>query len=204
MTNALWHIEHYQGPWNTVVDIGAFIGEFSIAAARKGAKVFAYEASPGNYEFLTNNPEFHENITAYNLAVVGQENGVYFSAGYGPTAKCRPYIDGLEVQTITLEAIISALAPIDFLKIDIEGGEHEMFSRRDRIGPMLEHVRFLQLEIHPMDGFNSMMPNYRIHIDELIDFLRLCGFKDRPCLRRMQHAGDFCSHNHRFNGGRSE
>jgi len=198
MTNALWHLDCYKGQWNIAVDVGAYIAEFSIAAAQRGARVYAYEASPWNYEIMKANPEWHENITAYNLAVVGSANGDWFSNGAGPVAKTRPYIEGMKVQTISLADVVRAHDPVDFLKIDIEGGEHEMFSRRDQIAKVLQQVRFLQLEIHPRDGFLSNQQDYQHQINELISFLQRCGFKDKPCIRRQQHAGDFCSHNHRF------
>ena len=139
-------------------------------------------------------------IEAINRAVVGSALGPWYVEGYGDIVKVRPNIAGHPAKTISLEAVISAHAPIDVLKIDIEGGEHEIFSRRDQVAKALAHVRFLQLEIHPRDGFNSKSPEYQDQIEDLVGFLKRCGFKDKPCYRRKQHPGDFCSHNHNFDG----
>lgn len=200
MSNALSHIDCYNGPWNRAVDIGAYVGEFSIGAAEKGAQVWAYEASNGNYNALVQAIGGTVQIAAINRAVVGNGNGPWYVEGTGNIVRVRPNIQGLPANTIAFETVIRAHGPVDVLKMDIEGGEHEIFSRRDRVAQALSHVRFLQLEIHPRDGFSSTSTETVDHIAELITFLERLGFKDSPCPRRQRYPGDFCSHNHNFKG----
>ena len=60
-----------------VVDVGAFIGWFSIYAAKRGCKVYAFEASPDNYKVLLDNIILNgvqELVTAYNVPLFSEVN----------------------------------------------------------------------------------------------------------------------------------
>jgi hypothetical protein len=58
---------------NTVfVDVGAFLGGYAIRAAKKGAKVLAFEPSKSNYQFLERNIQtnnLRNKIIAFKIAV---------------------------------------------------------------------------------------------------------------------------------------
>jgi FkbM family methyltransferase len=54
------------------IDVGAHIGAFAILAASRGARVYAFEPIPVNYELLLENIQLNglsDQITAYNQAV---------------------------------------------------------------------------------------------------------------------------------------
>src|SRR3989344_7771238 len=64
--------KHYRiQPGDKVVDIGASIGAFSVLAAKRGARVYAYEPTPRSFELLSQNIKGY-NVTANNLAVAGK------------------------------------------------------------------------------------------------------------------------------------
>src|SRR5438874_6633633 len=62
-------------PGWTVVDIGAFLGDFAVFAAQRvaGGRVFAFEPVPSSYRLLRQNLELNRisNVTTYPLAVTG-------------------------------------------------------------------------------------------------------------------------------------
>jgi len=54
------------------VDVGAFLGGYAIRAAKKGAKVLAFEPSKSNYQLLERNIQINNlgnKITAFKIAV---------------------------------------------------------------------------------------------------------------------------------------
>jgi FkbM family methyltransferase len=115
-------------PGDDVVDVGAFIGEFSKAAAHTGNQVYAIEPDSRSYKIakrnlaryrnvlVTNTLITHENaLTNYNLAVDGSESSLS-TPDYGPSRRT------LEMMGIRLDEWGSNI-DIGFLKIDVEGHE---------------------------------------------------------------------------------
>jgi FkbM family methyltransferase len=196
MSNVLWHIDHYKGGWQRAVDIGAHVGLFSVEAARRGAQVWAFEPSAVNFQaLLLNAKDCYPHIYPFQAAVVPDGNGLYsMSQPSGPGVQIAPGNGTYPAIPISFAALLRALAPIDFLKVDVEGFEHKIFNPPHIIGPLLERVRFLQLEIHPGNGPKP----YDKVIADAVEWLQGIGFIDEPCGSRRKHAGDFCSHNHNF------
>ena len=67
-----------------VVDIGAYVGEYSIYASKYAKKVYSYEASPYTFQVLKMNQK--ANMEIHNMAVVGDNRAeaiLYLSKGIG-------------------------------------------------------------------------------------------------------------------------
>lgn len=61
-------------PGRTVIDVGANIGTFTIYAAKRGLKVYSFEACPENYEVLVENVKLNNlDVTAHNVALYDTE-----------------------------------------------------------------------------------------------------------------------------------
>jgi FkbM family methyltransferase len=122
-----------------VVDVGGYIGDFSIYAARRmnASKVVVYEPTSENWRMLIDNIALNHlegRIIAVNEAVGesgtlklnvdvdGQE--IHSSAYWYPDAPKR------EVASITLDQLLEAhdLPQVDLLKVDCEGGEYDIFT----------------------------------------------------------------------------
>jgi len=209
---APWHLQHYEGPLAIVVDIGAFTGEFSIAAAERGAgKVVAFEPQPDNFRVLSANVEQFPTIEPWNRAVTADGSDIMLcSAGVvSSTIIVTPGLPLIQVPSVSFAGVLSSLAMIDYLKIDIEGGEFSLFDQESNEVKRLlvEGVKFLEVEIHAFSTFlgprDAMGKYSRLGDagarDELIRWLQELGFRDEPCEYRRQHPGAFCSGNH--NGG---
>lgn len=119
--------KHYQiQPNDMVVDIGASIGAFSVLAAKRGARVCAYEPTTRSFKLLSQNIKGY-NITAYNLAVADKTGyaQLFFAGGDEGNSLVRGQSSNrsLKVPTTTLDDILNKVRHCNFLKIDCEGGE---------------------------------------------------------------------------------
>lgn len=138
-----------------VVDIGANIGIFSMFAEfATTKKVICYEAEKENYESLTKN--VCKYTETYNM-IVSNTNGkqklyldeyagghaIYHTNNINNTRTTNYQI----VESITLDKIIKKLGKIDFLKIDVEGAEREIFTSVKE--ETLKKIKKISLEFHP-------------------------------------------------------
>jgi FkbM family methyltransferase len=143
------YLSLYDGPLDVVVDVGAHVGMLSLYAAERGARrVLAYEAHPGLARTLAENAKrMNGTIEVYALAVAAETEAERSMVTDAMAAfdGLQPWTANLAVPTIAFRDVL-AIGPIDYLKIDIEGGEHELFD--SVTAEHLRHVRFLDLEVH--------------------------------------------------------
>lgn len=110
------------GNYNMFIDVGAFVGYFSVIAANKCKKVIAYEAHPFYFGLLQYNTKFQFNVDC-RYAYIGNENSI-------PTVGDE--FDMVEVfdknkyniPVVTLDEELAQFKEENILiKMDIEGGE---------------------------------------------------------------------------------
>jgi FkbM family methyltransferase len=123
-------------------DIGSNVGFYALNFAKqtgRNGKVFAFEPEPETYQKLVRNVElnqFQPIIETFNLAVSEKsgEKNFYISSesssAWGttiPEGKERA-IATFSVKTISLDEFVNekGIKEIDFMKVDIEGGEFEL------------------------------------------------------------------------------
>lgn len=126
-------------PGMTAVDIGAHIGYFTVLFSNlvgpKG-RVIAFDADKENFSLLEENIswERYQNVTLINKAV-SDTNGTiefyHFSSKTGSHSiiKQTAIAEKIIVPSVTFDMFLqdSAIANVDVVKIDIEGGEHYAF-----------------------------------------------------------------------------
>ena len=116
-----------------IVDVGAQIGLWTIAYARLGWTVVAFEASPVNYEVLQHNTQTFQNVIAINKAV-GDLNSdkvkFYYSEDYIGINSLKVNHAKLSqdnfafVEMIKLETELPLYVDnVNLLKTDIEGAD---------------------------------------------------------------------------------
>lgn len=126
----------------TVIDCGAFIGEFTLYAARAvgpAGKVIAFEPDPVIYRKLVANIALNGfgNVIAINKGVWSTQGALKFVGdgikGYSflAAAKDESAID-VPVTTLDSELERLAVAKVDFIKMDIEGAEIEAIKGAER------------------------------------------------------------------------
>lgn len=159
----IWVSKSYRFPGceinrhDTVVDIGAHIGNFTVYAAKKAfeGKVLAYEPSVENFNLLRHNIQLNSlhNVTAFNLGiadVVGEKelhiSGNSVSPSLFQSFKGGGFSYRVKVIGIKEVFIANGLNLVDFLKIDAEGAEYEILFNVPKF--FLDKIGKIALEYH--------------------------------------------------------
>jgi len=122
-------------PGDIVIDAGAYLGYFSILAAKKVGKngiVIAFEPSPSNFTVLKERvvKSGLTNIIPVNKALYNKNGRAFFSKEISSNSilkNQKAHIDDVEVESVTLDDELSSMgiSKINFIKMDIEGNEIE-------------------------------------------------------------------------------
>lgn len=142
-------------PGSLFVDVGAWIGPFTLLAMSLGARVLAFEPDPVAYEALianviANHPvgQAHAQAVAINAAVVPEgDTFPYGLAEADGKGLSRLGTEGRVVNRITLQQadIFGGLGP-SFVKIDVEGFEVKLMPS---LGPYLASKKVaVQVSLH--------------------------------------------------------
>lgn len=148
-----------------VIDAGTHIGSFSMIAATIAFKVLAFEPDPSNYRMLNKNIELNNlgNICTFQMAVSGsngyQDIYIYEDGSTGSHSLYRQDKTGLmkkRIQTISIDKIIEkeGLPAINFLKLDCEGAEHDIF--RNMSVDTAAKIRAIAMETHSIGTESSI------------------------------------------------
>lgn len=165
---------------DTVADVGAFIGLYTVALAKRvGASgtVLSFEPNPENFHISKAHVELNGVSQQVELtqAAVGAEDGVVpFEAGGGSTAHIRrhPASDTQMVQCVRLDTMFAGKR-LDLLKIDVEG--YEEIVLRGATNLLMEHARgprLIYIEAHPY-----AWPAIGVSSESLLNFLATCGYR---------------------------
>lgn len=131
----------------TVVDIGANVGYFSVLLGHlvgPSGHLYTYEANPSVFELLVDNLSMnglHDRTTAQCIAIHSEKREVTLyktqkfngnSSLLQPSWEYFAWFQGDQVVEITvpadtLDSLLGHLPRIDFVKMDIEGGEYHAF-----------------------------------------------------------------------------
>lgn len=136
-------IELYKS--DIVVDIGAYIGEYSLYASSRVREVHSYEASPETFKVLAMNRK--SNMQIFNKAVIGGNDKtveLFLTEGIGAG---NSIFQGRKKDSVTVEAVnyLETIRNATVVKIDVEGAEYDY----DIIQP---NLRAIILEFHPISG----------------------------------------------------
>ena len=153
---------------DTVVDIGAHIGSFSILASKLANEgiVHSFEPMPDNYARLRENIALNDakNVKLHPLAVSDSIDVRTLSISPSHTGSHSFYpqiwrsekpVKEVTVNTTTMKAFVESegIDSIDFLKMDCEGAEYEiLYSCPDEI---LARIRKISMEHHQVNGENA-------------------------------------------------
>ena len=173
-------------PGDVVLDLGAFIGYYTVLFAKKVGQqghVFAFEPSPKNFKILSKNVKkrSNENITIEKKAIskdTGNTTLYLCNNNYGmnriyPSVYCDGNAFGgkVQVDTIKLDEYFGSFKkPINFVKMDLEGSEFGALEGMKEI--INENINIkICLEFHP-----NSIKEYGKDPKEILEFLHSYGF----------------------------
>lgn len=164
-----------------VIDAGAHVGVAThyFKQCYPRARVLALEANPVTVELLRRNVSHNglDDVTVLHAALAPEAGEIPFYTGaddreassWGDSAVRQPWHEGaaatVRVPAVTLSSLLTA--PVDLLKLDIEGLETAVLAEA---APRLSLVRRVALEFH------GTRANPENAIARLVDILRDTGF----------------------------
>lgn len=152
---------HPIGSIKTVIDLGAYIGDFSLWAAREFCpeKIISVEPKSNLHQILTQNIEinaFSGIIHPLNRAIYSHRTRLKLNKVIQDASANFHEESSSGVETITLENLLRVykINIVDYLKMDIEGGEKFVLTKANQA--IFRHkVRFVSAEIHNKWGFTK-------------------------------------------------
>lgn len=139
-------------PEDTVIDVGANVGMFSIYVKKKfGCKVISFEPVPENFERLKSNILLNglslDDFELHNVAITDEEGGVVrISTPLHCTGSSSQFLDYphySECPTETLDKYITE--DCTYLKLDCEGGEYAIIPA---ILDKINQFKYIGIEFH--------------------------------------------------------
>ncbi len=153
-----------------ILDCGAHVGLASLYFKEHypAARIRAFEADAAITELC------RANFTAFGAsdieltqaAVWTHENGVSFDHSNDDAGHVSQQSDARQVPSVRLKSIL-AKEDIDFLKLDVEGAEFDLFAD---CGEDLKRVSRMAVEVHAMDSTQAP-------IGRLLSLLETLGFR---------------------------
>jgi FkbM family methyltransferase len=160
---------------DTVIDIGAHIGLYTITSSKqvgKTGKVVAIEADPDNFWLLKRNIALNNltNVLPLNYAVFSTRTRIKLyeqsaSAKYNSLMLARARTENyVEVNADTLDNLLKVrgINEVNWIKIDVEGAEFEVL--KGSTETLSSNNMSLLVEIHNIED-----PS---HYDNIVDFLK--------------------------------
>jgi len=152
-------------PKETFVDVGAYIGSYSLRAAKVGEEVIAIEPNPESFAILMKNIKdnnFH-NITAYNIALWSSEEELILQLDQGSStiyhdSNERPKV---KVKAVPLDKL--KLKKINLLKIDVEGAEVEVLKGSTETLNRVDKI-IIEVREWTKDTVDNILKNYKFKL----------------------------------------
>lgn len=172
--------------FNTIVDVGAAVGEYSKAAhfIFPNAKIYAFESIPDSFEKLESVASEVKNMQCFNLALSDEEgeaefhlNEFSFSSSLFKMTDIHkemfPFTKNettIKVKTSKIGNVLKkvGLEGVALLKMDVQGAELTVLKGATNL---LKEIDVIQLEVSSMNFYEGQ-PS----VKDLITFLRSFGF----------------------------
>ena len=137
---------------SVILDVGAYDGDWCIEVSRRyGAKIYAFEPDPTSFRRLKEHAADRPMIATFDFGLSNRDHEATFALD-GPGSAVsdkRGYFGSATVLLRDIAAVLDELAleSIDLLKLNIEGGEYDVFDRLIETG-WLPRVRIIAVQFH--------------------------------------------------------
>jgi FkbM family methyltransferase len=166
----------------TVCDVGAYIGNHTLAFAERAARVVAFEPNPVTYELLKLNCRDHPNVVPLRLAASdhgGTARAAVPRTNYGESRITDEVAEGelpLTFELVRLDDVeLLASDRVGLLKIDVEGHEPQVLRGAERL--LRRDRPLVVLEQHARAISGGTSPS--------LDLLRELGYRHFYALERV-------------------
>ena len=156
------YCEQENKKFNYILDIGAWVGTWSMAMNKFCERVVAFEPDALHYECLVKNVS--EDIETHQLAVGSEQKMISLSQG-DFTQERRVVSDGT-IPMVTVDSM--KIDDIDMIKIDVEGYEMEVLKGARE---SLKNTQYLMIEL------NNNTKKYGSNNIEVEEHIKSLGFK---------------------------
>lgn len=199
---------------DTVVDIGANIGYYTLIASKlvgKTGKVFAFEPEPKNFKILSENVKLNgrNNVVLENKAVSNAtgKNILYLYSSIGNSfyqLNDSSNAKKIEVDTIKLDNYFSNYhRKINVVKIDVEGAEFKVFRGMRsliRKNPNLIIFTEISQKISKVSGENledyfDLLVKYGFRIYDIDDYKKEEKIADKEEVLKKDATNLYCTKN---------
>ena len=163
-------------PGMVVLDLGANIGYYTLLAASlvgPSGKVYAIEPFPDNLSLLRRNIALNglsDRVETFSLAVADRSGRAALHLGAANNLHTLVGADAergtIEVPTTTLSDFLADKPPVDFIRMDIEGGECQVFDGMDDVLRQSSRPAIF-FEVHPR-GTVDPDPGYTTRLERLL------------------------------------
>ncbi len=150
-------------PNPVVIDVGGFIGDFSLYAVKRlnARRVIVCEPSPRSWALLLKNIAnngYEDRIEPVNKAVTADGGNVMMDidapderqsmvSAYYPTERPLSAVSGVSLGQLLRDYNVES---VDLLKIDVEGGEYAILESTPPV--VLSRIRNIVFEYHDIEG----------------------------------------------------
>jgi FkbM family methyltransferase len=175
-------------PGEVFYDIGACVGVVSVHAAKRGARVIAFEPDPSFRERIIRNLQLNElnNVTVMDFAVSDSAgSATLFTDGVtGLSPSLRPVLQQerqcVNVPTDAIDEVLARdeLPPPDLIKLDVEGAEVHALRGMQGLLRSRAAPRAIFVELHP-----KFLPGFGANLKDAERLIESCGY----------HAGYDCT-----------
>lgn len=133
---------------DTVIDLGSDGGVFTVLAAKKTKKVIAVEANEEHVINLEKNLKDNNCLKKVKViyGIIGLKSGLLSNPEERKKIFHKKEADIIYMKDILLD---NKITKVDFLKVDIEGSEFDLFQNNNE---WLSKIEKIAMEIHPQFG----------------------------------------------------
>ena len=129
-----------------VFDVGANIGEFSVALAASASKVYSFDPDPNCWPALNANAGLYDNIFPFceGLGKEAKDADFYIASRTADSSFIQPqyYIEKISIPITSLKMKLRelSLSKVDFLKLEAEGFEPEILEGAEDVLPNFKKI----------------------------------------------------------------
>jgi FkbM family methyltransferase len=163
---------------DVVVDVGANIGLYAIALAKRvgdSGKVHAFEPDPTNFRALSRHCSMNgvtARVVLYEVAAAEKDGSLSFEGGLGSESHIGGDGQLYRVDGISLDSVFAG-GCVDILKIDVEGFEEQVLKGASTLLEDLKRgPRIIYVEVHPFAWHRVGTTG-----ESLPRFLADCGYR---------------------------